>query len=117
MGHGGTAAGSIRRRGLDISYETVRRWVLEFDPAIARRLRQRRPRPSDRWHLELTRASPTTCRDGCSATPSSWPARRCFRSSMAGLHATTSRREGGPIAESGEGLDADDLSLCSPRIP
>jgi transposase-like protein len=39
-------------RGLDISYETVRRWVLKFGPAIARRLRQRRPRPSDRWHLD-----------------------------------------------------------------
>ena len=24
-------------RGLDISYETVRRWVLKFGPAIARR--------------------------------------------------------------------------------
>jgi DDE domain len=34
-------------RGLDISWETVRRWVLKFGPAIARRLRQRRP--SDRW--------------------------------------------------------------------
>ena len=38
-------------RGLDISYETVRRLVLKFGPAIARRLRRRRPRPSDRWHL------------------------------------------------------------------
>jgi putative transposase len=37
---------------LDISYETVRRWVLKFGPAIARRLRGRRPRPSDRWHLD-----------------------------------------------------------------
>ena len=36
----------------DVSYETVRRWVLKFGPAIARRLRQRRPRPSDRWHLD-----------------------------------------------------------------
>ena len=35
-----------------VSYETVRRWVLKFGPAIARRLRQRRPRPSDRWHLD-----------------------------------------------------------------
>ena len=35
-----------------ISYETVRRWVLKFGPAIARRLRQRRPRPSNRWHLD-----------------------------------------------------------------
>jgi putative transposase len=32
----------LAERGLDISYETVRRWVLKFGPAIARRLRQRR---------------------------------------------------------------------------
>src|SRR6516162_6862284 len=42
----------LAERGLDISYETVRRWVLKFGPAIARRLRQRRPRPSDHWHLD-----------------------------------------------------------------
>ena len=38
--------------GWDISYETVRRWVLKFGPAIARRLRRHRPRPSNRWHLD-----------------------------------------------------------------
>jgi transposase-like protein len=42
----------LAERGLDISYETVRRWMLKFGPAIARRLRQRRHRPSDRWHLD-----------------------------------------------------------------
>jgi transposase-like protein len=42
----------LAERGLDISYETVRRWVLKFGPSIARRLRARRPRPSDRWHLD-----------------------------------------------------------------
>ena len=42
----------LAERGLDMSYETVRRWVLKFGPAIARRLRQRRPRPSDSWHLD-----------------------------------------------------------------
>src|SRR5437879_5686920 len=42
----------LAERGLDISYETVRRWVLKFGPAIAQRLRQRHPRPSDRWHLD-----------------------------------------------------------------
>ena len=42
----------LAERGLDISYETVRRWVLKFGPAIARRLRRRRPRASDRWHLD-----------------------------------------------------------------
>ena len=39
-------------RGLDISYETVRRWVLKFGPLIARKLRQGRPPPSERWHLD-----------------------------------------------------------------
>src|SRR6516162_1501355 len=34
----------LAERGLDISYETVRRWVLKFNPAIARWLRRRRPR-------------------------------------------------------------------------
>src|ERR1700726_351540 len=42
----------LAERGLDTSYETVRRWVLKFGPAIARRLRQRRPRPSDRWYFD-----------------------------------------------------------------
>jgi transposase-like protein len=34
----------LAERGLDISYETVRRWVLKFGPMIARKLRQRRGR-------------------------------------------------------------------------
>ena len=42
----------LAERGLDVSYETVRRWVLKFGPTIARRLRQRRPRPRARWHLD-----------------------------------------------------------------
>src|SRR5215471_10208255 len=42
----------LAERGLDISYETVRCWVLKFGPAIARRLRRHRPRPSNRWHLD-----------------------------------------------------------------
>src|SRR3712207_6348085 len=35
----------LAERGIEASYETVRRWVLKFGPTIARRLRQRRPRP------------------------------------------------------------------------
>src|SRR4051794_6222096 len=38
--------------GLDISYETIRRWVLKFGPAYARNLRRLRPRPSDQWHSD-----------------------------------------------------------------
>jgi transposase-like protein len=42
----------LAERGLDVSYETVRSWVLKFGPIIARRLRRSRPRPSNRWHLD-----------------------------------------------------------------
>ena len=39
-------------RGLAASCETVRRRVLRFGPAIAGRLRRRRPKPSPRWRLD-----------------------------------------------------------------
>ena len=42
----------LAERGLDVSYETVRRWVLKFGPAVAQRLRHCRPRPSGCWHLD-----------------------------------------------------------------
>ncbi len=42
----------LAERGLDISYETVRRWFLKFGQPIGRNLRQRRPTPSDYWHLD-----------------------------------------------------------------
>ena len=42
----------LAERGLEVSYETVRRWVLKFGPGFARRLRRWRPRPRDRWHLD-----------------------------------------------------------------
>src|SRR5918995_1350852 len=42
----------LAERGLEVSYETVRRRVLKFGPAIARRLRRRRPKPGPRWHLD-----------------------------------------------------------------
>ena len=42
----------LAERGLDISYETLRCWVLKFGPVIARRLRRCRPPPSNRWHLD-----------------------------------------------------------------
>jgi transposase-like protein len=42
----------LAERGLDVSYETVRRWVLKFGPLFARKLRRRRSRPTSRWHLD-----------------------------------------------------------------
>src|SRR5450631_2352874 len=42
----------LAERGLDVSYETVRRWVSKFGPLFARELRHRRPRPTSQWHLD-----------------------------------------------------------------
>jgi putative transposase len=42
----------LAERGLDVSYETVRRWVLKFGPLFARELRHRRHRPTSQWHLD-----------------------------------------------------------------
>jgi putative transposase len=42
----------LAERGVDVSYETVRRWFLKFGPAIAANLSRSRPRPSDHWHLD-----------------------------------------------------------------
>ncbi len=40
------------RRGVTVSYETVRRWCVKFGQAYADGLRRRRPRPGDKWHLD-----------------------------------------------------------------
>src|SRR4051794_7781103 len=42
----------LAERGIEVTYESVRRWVLTFGPQIVRRLRARRPRPHGRWHLD-----------------------------------------------------------------
>ena len=42
----------LAERGIDVSYETVRRWALKFGQAYARKLRKTRPRADVRWHLD-----------------------------------------------------------------
>ena len=42
----------LAERGLDVSYESIRCWVLKFGKQYARRIDRRRPRPSCRWHLD-----------------------------------------------------------------
>ena len=42
----------LAERGIDVSYETVRRWALKFGAIIARKLRRGRPRPDVRSHLD-----------------------------------------------------------------
>ncbi len=38
--------------GVVVSYETVWRWCKTFGQSFANRLRHRRPRPGDEWHMD-----------------------------------------------------------------
>ena len=42
----------LTERGIDVSYENVRRWSVKFGLAYAYKLRRSRPRPDARWHLD-----------------------------------------------------------------
>jgi putative transposase len=42
----------LAERGIDVSYETIRRWALKFGQTYARRLGKTRPRPGVQWHLD-----------------------------------------------------------------
>jgi transposase-like protein len=42
----------LAERGIVVSYETVRRWCQKFGESFADRLRRRRPRSGDKWHLD-----------------------------------------------------------------
>ena len=42
----------LAQRGITVTYETIRRWCRTFGRAYARRLRHRRGRLGDTWHLD-----------------------------------------------------------------
>jgi putative transposase len=42
----------LAERGLTVSNESIRRWVLKFGPMIAKNLRKIRPKAYTRWHLD-----------------------------------------------------------------
>jgi hypothetical protein len=59
----------LAERGLDVSYETVRRWALKFGPLIARKLRKgRRARARDGTSTRWSSGSPGS---GCTFAPDS----------------------------------------------
>ncbi len=39
-------------RGVMVTYEAIRKWCRKFGQPYANELRQRRPRPGDKWHLD-----------------------------------------------------------------
>ena len=42
----------LAARGVVVSYETIREWSLRFGRAYAKKLKQRRPQPGDKWFLD-----------------------------------------------------------------
>ena len=42
----------LAARGMEVTYETVRRWALKFAQKAARRIRARRSTFGDKWHLD-----------------------------------------------------------------
>jgi putative transposase len=40
-------------RGIDVTQEAIRQWCLKFGQDYANQLKRRRPRPGDKWHLEI----------------------------------------------------------------
>jgi transposase-like protein len=42
----------LAERGIEVSYETIRKWCDKFGPQIARNLKKLRPSPSRIWHLD-----------------------------------------------------------------
>ena len=44
--------GLLAQRGITVTYETIRQWCRTFGLAYARRLRRRRGRQGDTWHLD-----------------------------------------------------------------
>jgi putative transposase len=42
----------LAERGICVTHESIRQWCFRFGADFARRLRRRRPRPGDTWHLD-----------------------------------------------------------------
>ena len=63
----------LYKRGVIVSYETIRSWVGKFGHQYAKVIRRDRPAPSDKWHLDEVAI---TIR-GKSAVDSKGPSHRC----------------------------------------
>ena len=42
----------LLERGIEVSHETLRRWIAKFETVIARGLRRRQDRAGRVWHLD-----------------------------------------------------------------
>ena len=39
-------------RGIEVTYESIRRWCNKFAQTYANQIRRRRPKPAAKWHLD-----------------------------------------------------------------
>ena len=42
----------LTRRSIQVSHESIRKWCSRFGPVMAKKLRQKRQQPTDKWHLD-----------------------------------------------------------------
>ena len=42
----------LAERGIAVTHESIRQWCLRFGADFAAKLRRRRPKPGDTWHLD-----------------------------------------------------------------
>jgi putative transposase len=42
----------LAERGITVTHESIRSWCRKFGPEFARKLRRRRPKPGNTWHLD-----------------------------------------------------------------
>jgi hypothetical protein len=77
-------------RGIDVTYEAMRQWCLKFGQDYANQLRRRRPRPGDKWPLDVRRVidteecKPFTRTVGTFCTHPPYPCRKARRSRKGG---------------------------------
>jgi hypothetical protein len=57
----------LAARGIELTYETVRRWAVKFGLGIARRIRSAALARGDKWHLEKWSSRLTARSTGCGA--------------------------------------------------
>ena len=79
----------LAERGIDVSYETVRRWALKFGAIIARKLRRGRSRPDVRG-ISTKCSSPSTADNCTSGVP--WTAKARSSTSWFSRGETARRR-------------------------
>jgi putative transposase len=44
--------GLLAKRGITVTYETIRQWCQKFGPGYARKLKKRKGRPGNTWHID-----------------------------------------------------------------